>query len=134
MSKTCARLPITCRKPRDNRTLAGRFRTGESLPGLSKLERVRTMFFSAHTPESWVARYVERLQTEQSGKAAFDMVFGSRHDARFWMGRRCPANPHLALHRRPLAFGGYTYSASHPRTASRDRNSARRLGALNSAG
>ena len=49
--------------------------TGESLPGFNKLERVRTMFFSAHTPESWVARYAERLQTEQSGRAALDMVF-----------------------------------------------------------
>ena len=49
--------------------------TGESLPGFNKLERVRVMFFSAHTPESRVARYAERLQTEQSGRAALDMVF-----------------------------------------------------------
>jgi pimeloyl-ACP methyl ester carboxylesterase len=49
--------------------------TGRSLPGYNKLERVRAMFFSAHTPESWVIRYAERLQKEQSGRAALDMVF-----------------------------------------------------------
>jgi alpha-beta hydrolase superfamily lysophospholipase len=49
--------------------------TGESFPGFNKLERARTMFFSVHTPESWVAGYAERLKTEQIGKAALDMVF-----------------------------------------------------------
>ena len=33
------------------------------------------MFFSAHTPESWVVRYAERLQNEPSGKWVLDMVF-----------------------------------------------------------
>jgi pimeloyl-ACP methyl ester carboxylesterase len=49
--------------------------TGKSLPGFNKLERVRSMFFSPHTPESLVAHYAERLQTEQSGRVALDMVF-----------------------------------------------------------
>lgn len=49
--------------------------TGKSLPGFNKLERIRSMFFSPHTPESLVAHYAERLQTEQSGRAALDMVF-----------------------------------------------------------
>jgi pimeloyl-ACP methyl ester carboxylesterase len=49
--------------------------TGRSLPGFNELERVRAMFFSAHTPESWVVRHAERLQREQSGRAALDMVF-----------------------------------------------------------
>jgi len=30
---------------------------------------------SAHTPESWVIRYAERLQNEQTRRAALDMVF-----------------------------------------------------------
>jgi pimeloyl-ACP methyl ester carboxylesterase len=47
----------------------------ESLPGLNELERVRSMFFSAHTPELLVASYAERLQNEQIGRAALDMVF-----------------------------------------------------------
>jgi pimeloyl-ACP methyl ester carboxylesterase len=50
------------------------FATGESLPGFNELERVRTMFFSTHTPEPWVARYAERPQSEQGGRAALDMV------------------------------------------------------------
>jgi pimeloyl-ACP methyl ester carboxylesterase len=49
--------------------------TGEPLPGFNRLERARSMFFSAHTPESCVARYAQRLQTEQAGSAALDMVF-----------------------------------------------------------
>jgi pimeloyl-ACP methyl ester carboxylesterase len=48
---------------------------GKSLPGLDKFERVRSMFFSTHTPESWVIRYAERLQNEQTRRAALDMVF-----------------------------------------------------------
>jgi pimeloyl-ACP methyl ester carboxylesterase len=49
--------------------------TGEPLPGYKKLERVRAMFFSAQTPESWVVRYAGRLQKEQGGKVVLDMVF-----------------------------------------------------------
>ena len=48
---------------------------GESLPGFNELERVRSMFFSVHTPESLVASYTELLQNEQIGRAALDMVF-----------------------------------------------------------
>ena len=87
--------------------------TGGSLPGFNKLVRVRTMFFSAHTPESWVARYAERLKTEQSGRPRSTWCcrslpqHGSRQDARTRVGRRCPTNPYLALHSRPIAFGGY---------------------------
>lgn len=33
------------------------------------------MFFSAHTPESLVVRYAQRLQNEPSGRWALDMVF-----------------------------------------------------------
>jgi pimeloyl-ACP methyl ester carboxylesterase len=33
------------------------------------------MFFSAHTPESLVVRYAERLQNEPGGRWVLDMVF-----------------------------------------------------------
>jgi pimeloyl-ACP methyl ester carboxylesterase len=49
--------------------------TGRSSPGFNELERVRSMFFSAHTPESSVVRYAERLQKEQGGRVVLDMVF-----------------------------------------------------------
>lgn len=49
--------------------------TGQSLSDFNELEQVRTMLFSAHTPESWVVRYAERLQNEPSGKWVLDMVF-----------------------------------------------------------
>jgi pimeloyl-ACP methyl ester carboxylesterase len=48
---------------------------GRIVARLNELERVRSMFFSAHTPESLVAGYAERLQNEQIGRAALDMVF-----------------------------------------------------------
>jgi pimeloyl-ACP methyl ester carboxylesterase len=49
--------------------------TGQSLPDFNELEQVRAMFFSAHTPESLVVRYAQRLQNEPSGKWVLDMVF-----------------------------------------------------------
>jgi pimeloyl-ACP methyl ester carboxylesterase len=49
--------------------------TGQSPSGFNELERARAMFFSTHTPESWVVSYAERLQKEQSGKVALDMLF-----------------------------------------------------------
>jgi pimeloyl-ACP methyl ester carboxylesterase len=49
--------------------------TGQSLPDLNELEQIRAMFFSAHTPESLVARYAARLQNEPSGRWVLDMVF-----------------------------------------------------------
>jgi pimeloyl-ACP methyl ester carboxylesterase len=49
--------------------------TGHSLPDFNEPEQVRTMFFSAHTPESLVVRYAERLQNEPNGKWVLDMVF-----------------------------------------------------------
>jgi pimeloyl-ACP methyl ester carboxylesterase len=49
--------------------------TCNSLPGFNKLERIRSMFFSPHTPESLVAHYAERMQTEQGGRTVLDMVF-----------------------------------------------------------
>ena len=47
---------------------------GRSLPYLNELERVRSLFFSPLTPESYVARYATRLQKEQMGRAALDMI------------------------------------------------------------
>lgn len=49
--------------------------TGQPLPDFNELERVRAMFFSPHTPESWVVRCAERLQNEPSGRWVLDMVF-----------------------------------------------------------
>jgi hypothetical protein len=48
---------------------------GKSLSGRTELERVRGMFFSAHTPESCVVRCAQQLQKERVGKFALDMVF-----------------------------------------------------------
>jgi pimeloyl-ACP methyl ester carboxylesterase len=49
--------------------------TGKSLSGLTELERVRGMFFSAQTPESTIAYCAERLHKERVGRYALDMVF-----------------------------------------------------------
>jgi pimeloyl-ACP methyl ester carboxylesterase len=49
--------------------------TGQSSPGFNELERVRAMFFSAHTPEALVIRYAQRLQNEPNGRWVLDMVF-----------------------------------------------------------
>ncbi|MGA7132730.1 MAG: alpha/beta fold hydrolase [Mycobacterium sp.] len=49
--------------------------TGQSLSGFNELEQVRAMFFSAHTPESLVVRFAERLQNEPSGRWVLDMMF-----------------------------------------------------------
>jgi pimeloyl-ACP methyl ester carboxylesterase len=49
--------------------------TGDSVPGFNELERVRSMSFSEHTPDSLVAGYAERLQNERIGRAALDMMF-----------------------------------------------------------
>ena len=50
------------------------FSAGRSLPYLTELERVRSLFFSPLTPESSVARYAARLRQEQIGRAALDMI------------------------------------------------------------
>ena len=50
------------------------FSAGRSLPYLTELERVRSLFFSPVTPESYVGRYAARLQEEQIGRAALDMI------------------------------------------------------------
>jgi pimeloyl-ACP methyl ester carboxylesterase len=49
--------------------------TGKPAPGFNKPERVGAMFFSAHTPESLVVRYAQRLQNEPRGRWVLDMVF-----------------------------------------------------------
>jgi hypothetical protein len=50
-------------------------RDGQIVARIQQDERARAMFFSAHTPESWIVRYAERLQKEQGGRAVLDMVF-----------------------------------------------------------
>jgi pimeloyl-ACP methyl ester carboxylesterase len=49
--------------------------TGKSFPDFNEMERVRAIFFSAHTSESMVVRYAQRLQNEPNGRWVLDMMF-----------------------------------------------------------
>jgi len=47
---------------------------GHMTGDVDDLQRVRSTFFSPATPETWVARYAQRLRKEPMGKFALDML------------------------------------------------------------